>query len=168
MGQGLRLGIREQCSGFLPRERLSVTEEHVVSSKTLSPAKTEASCHLQSQWELLSGKGEVTSTPVLKRQSWRATQEEEFRETLTIRIPYGRPGRSVLLGAFIFPTVVFILVMISVSVSHIAFVLLLQTYFAGYVFFRIILRSVISMIYCPLVFISLSQFYLFFSHCLTF
>lgn len=39
---------------------------------------------------------------------------EEFRESLTNGIPYGRPGRSVLPWAFIFPTVVSILVMISV------------------------------------------------------
>lgn len=44
----------------------------------------------------------------------------------------------------------------------------LQTYFVGCVLSTIILRSVISMIYCSLVFILLSQFYLFFNCCLTF
>jgi hypothetical protein len=68
-------------------------------------------------------------------------------------IPYGRPGRSVLLWVFIFLTVVSILVMISVFVSHIAFVLFLQACLVECVLFTVILRSVIFVIYCPVVFI---------------
>ena len=52
-----------------------------------------------------------------------------------------------------FPAAASILAVISVFVGHMAFVLLSQAYFAGYVLFTIILSSVISVIYFPLVFI---------------
>lgn len=166
--QGLDLGIREQRSGFFSRERLSVVKEPSDSLETQSPAKSGPAVTYKVNGSSFQARERWPPLTDWKDRDWKTTQEEEFRESLINGIPYGRPGRSVVLWAFIFPTVVSILVMISVSMSHTVFVLLSQTYFAGCVFFRIILRSVMSMIYCPLVFILLSQFYLLFSHCLTF
>lgn len=60
---------------------------------------------------------------------------------------------STSLWVSIFPAMVSILIIISVFVRHTEFVLLSQTYFAKCVLFTITLKSVISVIYCPLVFI---------------
>lgn len=85
------------------------------------------------------------------------------------RILYGRSGRPVFFRIFIFPTLVSVLVTLSVFFRHIAFVLLFADFLCGVCFIHNnSQKCVISMIYCSLVFILLSQFYLFFNRCLTF
>lgn len=103
-----------------------------------------------------------------KKEETGTNQEEKFREVHVNGIPWGRPGRSEMPWVFIFLRVVSIFTRISVFVSLIAFVFLLQVCFVGRVLFTVILQSVISVIYCPMVFILPSQFYLSFSYGLTF
>lgn len=84
------------------------------------------------------------------------------------QLPCGRLGRSVSPWISVFSAVVSILVMVAVSVRHIAFVLLSETYFVGCVLFTISSRGVISVIYCPLALILLFLFHLLSNPCLTF
>lgn len=151
--------MREECPGLFPGRSYQWQENHV------SPKGTESLCHLQSKWELLSGKGEVASTQVLSTKrleknprggaqggAYKADSLQKTRVSMGSR----------------FPTVVSIPVTISVFFGHVAFILLSKAYFVGCVSFTIILSSVISVIYCPSVFIWVSLFYIFSHHCLTF
>lgn len=126
-----------------------------------------ASCRLQGKEEPVSGEREVTSTPVQKGREGRTSQEGEFAGVRINDSP-GKARDIEMLWLSILLRVISVLTGISVSVSPIAFVFLLQACFVGCVLFTVILQSVISVIYCPMVFILPSHFYPSFYYALEF
>lgn len=162
MWQGPDLVIGEQCSGFFPGRSYQWQKENSVTPKGISPSVTyrvnESSYQVRERWPPFQ---------YWIERDWSTTQEEQLKEMHVTRITYGRPGRPLFFWIFIFPTgfpsLWYLYFLVTLHLSYFS-----QTYSVGCVLFIIILRCVISMTYCPLVFILLSQFYLFFNHCLIF